>query len=221
MSRFLLALALLLAALVPSAGQAKRVALIIGMSDYQHLSSLINPVPDARAIVAELKSHGFEVSEYYNLDRADLLDALEKFKREATGAEVALVYYAGHGMEVDGKNVLAPTDMEIECQNKTALRSVAPEQLFDASSPAPQQIVLLDACRNNPFPQCPTRGASGSGFRGLSLVGEADRTLLIANATLSGNLAADGDPGAHSPFASALIRNLNEHPRLYSAICST
>jgi len=71
-------------------------------------------------------------------------------------------------------------------------------QLFDASSPAPQQIVLLDACRNNPFPQCPTRGASGSGFRGLSLVGEADRTLLIANATLSGNLAADGDPGAHS-----------------------
>jgi len=215
MSRFLLALALLLAALVPSAGQAKRVALIIGMSDYQHLSSLINPVPDAKAIAAELKSHGFEVSEYYNLDRADLLDALEKFKREATGAEVALVYYAGHGMEVDGKNVLAPTDMEIECQNKTALRSVALEQLFDASSPAPQQIVLLDACRNNPFPQCPTRGASGSGFRGLSLVGEADRTLLIANATLSGNLAADGDPGAHSPFASALIKNFNEHPRLY------
>jgi len=98
MSRFLLALALLLAALVPSAGQAKRVALIIGMSDYQHLSSLINPVPDAKAIAAELKSHGFEVSEYYNLDRADLLDALEKFKREATGAEVALVYYAGHGL---------------------------------------------------------------------------------------------------------------------------
>jgi uncharacterized caspase-like protein len=55
-------------------------------------------VPDARAIAAELKSHGFEVSEYYNLDRADLLDALEKFKREATGAEVALVYYAGHGL---------------------------------------------------------------------------------------------------------------------------
>jgi formylglycine-generating enzyme required for sulfatase activity len=106
--------------------------------------------------------------------------------------------------------------MEIECTNKTALRSVALEQLFAAASPAPQQIVLLDACRNNPFPQCPTRGAnSGSGFRGLSLVGEADRTLLIANATLSGNLAADGDPGAHSPFASALIKNFNEHPNLY------
>jgi formylglycine-generating enzyme required for sulfatase activity len=216
MSRILLALTLLLAAVLPAAAQSKRVALIIGMSEYQHLSSLINPVPDAKAIAAELKAHGFEVSEYYNLDRADLLDALEKFKREATGAEVALVYYAGHGMEVEGRNVLAPTDMEIECANKTALRSVALEQLFAAASPAPQQIVLLDACRNNPFPQCPTRGAnSGSGFRGLSLVGEADRTLLIANATLSGNLAADGDPGAHSPFASALIKNFNEHPNLY------
>jgi formylglycine-generating enzyme required for sulfatase activity len=217
MNRILVAaLSLFLVAALPSAAQAKRVALIIGMSDYQHLSSLINPVPDAKAIAASLKEHGFEVSEYYNLDRADLLDALEKFKRESTGAEVALVYYAGHGMEVDGKNVLAPTDMEVECENKTALRSVALEQLFDASSPAPQQIVLLDACRNNPFPQCPTRGAnSGSGFRGLSLVGDADRTLLIANATLSGNLAADGEPGAHSPFASALIKNFNEHPRLY------
>jgi formylglycine-generating enzyme required for sulfatase activity len=216
MSRILLALTLLLAAVLPAAAQSKRVALIIGMSEYQHLSSLINPVPDAKAIAAELKAHGFEVAEYYNLDRADLLDALEKFKREATGAEVALVYYAGHGMEVEGRNVLAPTDMEIECANKTALRSVALEQLFAAASPAPQQIVLLDACRNNPFPQCPTRGAnSGSGFRGLSLVGEADRTLLIANATLSGNLAADGDPGAHSPFASALIKNFNEHPNLY------
>ena len=166
MSRFLLALALLLAALVPSAGQAKRVALIIGMSDYQHLSSLINPVPDARAIAAELKSHGFEVSEYYNLDRADLLDALEKFKREATGAEAALVYYAGHGMEVDGKHVLAPTDMEIECQNKTALRSVALEQLFDASSPAPQQIVLLDACRTIRFPNVRRAARQARDFAG-------------------------------------------------------
>lgn len=111
-------LLLLVAAASTSVAQAKRVALVIGMSDYQHLSSLINSVPDAKAIAAELKSHGFEVSEYYNLDRADLLDALEKFKREAAGAEVALVYYAGHGMEVDGKNVLAPTDMESSARTR-------------------------------------------------------------------------------------------------------
>lgn len=216
MHRIVLALALLLAASAPSAAQGKRVALVIGMGAYQHLSSLNNPVPDAKAIAAALKEHGFDVSEHYNLDRADLLDVLEAFKREATNAEVVLIYYAGHGMEVEGKNVLAPTDMEIECENKTARRSVELEQLFAAAGNAPQQIVLLDACRNNPFPQCPSRGVnSGSGFRGLSLVGEPDRTLLIANATLSGSLAADGDPGAHSPFATALIKNFNEHPRLY------
>jgi caspase domain-containing protein len=91
MFRFFLFALLLLTAALPAAPQAKRAALVIGMSDYQHLSSLINPVPDAKAITAELKSHGFEVSEYYNLDRADLPDAREKFKREAAGAEVALV----------------------------------------------------------------------------------------------------------------------------------
>jgi formylglycine-generating enzyme required for sulfatase activity len=210
------ALVLLLSAWAPVAAEGKRVALVVGMSAYQHLSSLPNPVPDAKAIAAELKSHGFEVSEYYNLDRADLLDALEKFERDATGAEVALVYYAGHGMEVQGKNLLAPTDMEVECENKSALRSVDLQQLFKAAGPAPQQIVLLDACRNDPFPQCPARGTGqGSGFRGLSLLGEADRTVLIANATGSGKLAADGDPGAHSPFATALLKNFSENPRLY------
>jgi len=167
MVRIIALAALLYASLcVPLAAEGKRVALIIGMSDYQHLSSLANPVPDAKAIAATLKDHGFEVSEHYNLDRADLLDALESFEHEAQGAEVALVYYAGHGMEVDGKNVVAPTDMEIDCKDKKSLRSVELDKLFAAASLAPQQIVLLDACRNNPFPQCPTRGAGeGSGFR--------------------------------------------------------
>ena len=105
----------------PLAAEGKRVALIIGNSDYKNLSSLGNPVADAKAIAAALKQHGFEVSENYNLDRADLLDALESFQREAQGAEVALVYYAGHGMEVDGKNVVAPTDMEIDCKDKKSL----------------------------------------------------------------------------------------------------
>jgi formylglycine-generating enzyme required for sulfatase activity len=210
------ALALVVAATLPAAANEKRVALIVGIGDYQHLSSLDNPVPDAKAVAATLKAHGFDVSEHYNLTRADLLDALERFKREAEGAEVALVYYAGHGMEVDGKNVVAPTDMEIECANKTTIRSVALEQLFAAAGPAPQQIVLLDACRNNPFPQCPTRGAnSGGGFRGFSRLSDEDRSLLIANATLSGQLAADGEVGDHSPFAKSLLKNFDAHPRLF------
>jgi len=210
------ALAVFFLASSPVEAGDKRVALIIGMGEYQHLSSLTNPVPDAKAIAASLRAHGFEVSEHYNLTRADLLDVLEAFKRQAEGAAVALVYYAGHGMEVEGKNVLAPVDMEIECENKTALRSVELDQLFAAASAAPQQIVLLDACRNNPFPQCPSRGTNaGSGFRGFSRLTEEDRSLLIANATLSGQLAADGDAGDHSPFAKSLLKNFDEHPRLF------
>ena len=100
--------------------------------------------------------------------------------------------------------------MEIDCKDKKSLRSVELDKLFAAASPAPQQIVLLDACRNNPFPQCPTRGAGeGSGFRGFSRLTEDDRSLLIANATLSGKLAADGDAGGHSPFATSLLKNFN------------
>jgi formylglycine-generating enzyme required for sulfatase activity len=211
------ALLLVLSAAAPAtAAEGKRVAFVVGIGAYQHLSSLENPVPDAKAVAAELRDHGFEVSEHYNPTRADLLDALEEFKRQAEGAEVALIYYAGHGMEVEGKNVVAPIDMEIECANKTTLRSVELDQLFAAAGAVPQQIVLLDACRNNPFPQCPTRGVnSGSGFRGFSRLTEEDRSLLIANATLSGQLAADGDSGSHSPFAKSLLKNLEEHPHLY------
>jgi formylglycine-generating enzyme required for sulfatase activity len=211
---FAATLLILASSLAPAAAAEKRVALVLGIGEYQHLSTLDNPVRDAKAIAASLKAHGFAVSDYYNLDRADLLDALETFKLEAAEAEVALIYYAGHGMEVGRKNIIAPTDMEIECGNKTTLRAVELDQLFDAASEAPAQIVLLDACRNDPFPQCPTRGSdTGGGFRGLSRVTEEDRSLLIANATLSGKLAADGESGQHSPFAKALLANFQQYPR--------
>ena len=130
------ALLLIFSASSPALADTKRVALILGIGEYQHLSSLTNPVRDAKAIATELRDHGFEVSEHYNLDRAELLDELETFKRQAQDAEVALVYYAGHGMEIDGKNVVAPTDMEIECANKSTLRSVELDALFAAAIPA-------------------------------------------------------------------------------------
>ena len=129
---------------------------------------------------------------------------------------MALAYYAGHGMELAGKNVIAPTDMEIDCATKTTRRCGRGRQLFDALGEAPQQIVLLDACRNNPFPQCPKRAAtSGSGFRGFSRITAADNSLLIANATLSGQLAADGPAGDHSPFAKALLASFEANPKMF------
>jgi formylglycine-generating enzyme required for sulfatase activity len=201
---------------VAAPAEARRVALVIGNSDYQTLSKLGNPTPDAKAVAALLKKHGFEVYEYYDLPRADLLDALEEFKSAADDATVALAYYAGHGMEVGGKNVIAPTDMEIDCEDQEAKRSVEADKLFEALGDAPQQIVLLDACRNNPFPQCPKRSAtSGNGFRGFSRITAPDRSLLIANATLEGALAADGPPGNHSPFAAALLARFEASPNMF------
>ena len=151
----------------PAAADGKRVALILGNGEYQHLSSLTNPVRTPKRSPPSCGDHGFEVSEHYNSHRADLLDALETFKRQAQDAEVALVYYAGHGMEIDGKNVVAPTDMQIECANKTTLRSVE----LDACSPPPVPRRSRSCCStpaDNPFPQCPTRGGGAVGFRGFS-----------------------------------------------------
>jgi formylglycine-generating enzyme required for sulfatase activity len=211
------ALVLVAAFLMAAApAEARRVALVLGNSDYQTLSKLENPVTDAKAIAAELKSHGFDVFEHYDLARADLLDALEQFQSAADQSTVALVYYAGHGMEIGGKNVIAPTDIEVSCEPKEARRAVELDKLFSALGRASQQVVLLDACRNDPFPQCPTRSArSGSGFRGISVVSEEDRSLLIATSTLSGQLAADGAAGAHSPFAAALLARFKASPRSY------
>lgn len=212
----LLLLIVAVVAWTPSAFAAKRVALVIGISDYQSLAKLNNPVPDAKAIAASLKSHGFEVTEYYDLPRAELLDALEEFTSVTDEASVALVYYAGHGLEMAGKNVLAPKDMEIDCEKKTPKRALDLDQLFSAVAGAPQQIVLLDACRNDPFPQCPKRSiGGGSGFRGFTRVGAEDRSLLIANSTLGGQLAADGSPGEHSPFAKALLTRFSTDASSY------
>lgn len=208
-------LAALLLASAAGAAEARRVALVIGNGAYQSLSTLANPTKDAVAIAGALRANGFDVSEYSDLSRADFLDALESFQQKAKGAELALVFYAGHGMEIAGKDILAPVDMEIACDPKEARRAVGLDRLFEAASGASNQVVLLDSCRNDPFPSCPTRSArQGSGFRGLSRV-NADGTMLIANATLSGDLAADGNPGEHSPFAKALLNRFVSSPSTY------
>jgi hypothetical protein len=189
-----------------SANADRRVALVIGIGAYQNLSTLGNPVNDAKAVAGSLRGRGFEVHEHYDLVRGDLLNALEDFQAAASNAEVALVYYAGHGMELAGDNVLAPVDTEVTCEPRQARRTIKIGELFEALGQAKNQVVLLDACRNDPFPQCASRGTpSGNGFRGLQRVSASDTSLIIANATLSGQLAADGDPGAHSPFATALL----------------
>ena len=188
-----------------------RVALVIGNGAYQNLSTLTNPVSDAKAVAESLRARGFQVFEHYDIARGDLLNALEDFQRAADTATVAIVYYAGHGMELAGKNVLAPIDTEVTCEPQVARRTVLVDDFFQSLGRAKNQVVLLDACRNDPFPQCAKRGAaSGGGFRGLQRVADdADTSLIIANSTRSGDLAADGDAGGHSPFATALLSRIS------------
>jgi hypothetical protein len=208
--RALLRLAAIVGAIAASvsteAHADKRVAMVVGIGAYKNLSALANPVGDAQAVAAALRSHGYQVFEHYDLGRGDFLNALEDFERTADDADLAIVYYAGHGMQIAGENVLAPIDTEVSCEPRQARRTVEVGDLFQALGRARNQVVLLDACRDDPFPQCASRGArSGGGFRGLQRIVEADTSLIIANATLSGQLAADGDAGRHSPFAEALL----------------
>jgi hypothetical protein len=201
-----------IAALMAAARAEKRAALVIGISAYEQMTPLNNPTPDAKAVAMLLAAHGFAVTAKYDVSYVDFMDALSDFAVSASGADVAIIYYAGHGLEVSGKNILAARDMPDVCASRSVKRAVPLGRLFDAVAGARGRVVLLDACRNDPFPQCKARGtAQAAGFRGLARAG--DTGLLIVNATLSGQSADDGAPGRHSPFARALLARLAEQPR--------
>ena len=148
---------------------------------------------------------------------ADLLDALEDFKKAADESTVALAYYAGHGMEIGGKNVIAPTDMEIDCDDQEARRAVEADKLFEALGGAPQQIVLLDACRNNPFPQCPKRSATLRQRLPRLQPRDARPSSRCSSPTPPSPASSPptAPPAAHSPFASALLARFEANPKMF------
>ena len=200
----------------------KRVALVVGNDGYRSLSPLHNPALDARTLATILDANGFVVIKCdgqrpgcFDLTREGLLDALDKLRERADGAELALVFYSGHGMETkaDG-NVLAPVDMEVvDCATRALRRSVPLESVFKAMAGARQKIVVLDACRNDPFAQCPkSRGFAPVSFGTLAV--PAESFMLVAS-TKPGDVADDGFEGAHSPFARALVYWLEKAPEVH------
>jgi uncharacterized caspase-like protein len=200
----------------------RRVALVIGNQAYQSLSTLANPRLDAGKLAELLAANGFDVMSCdgqrpgcFDLKRADLQDALETFRDKASGAELALVFYAGHGMEGSNGNVLAPIDMEvIDCTKRALRRGVPLAELWQTVAGARKKIVILDACRNDPFARCPpTRGMEPVSFAPLSAP-EAESFLLVLS-TKPGQTAKDGPPGAHSPYARALLAWLEKEPAVY------
>ena len=198
----------------------RRVALVIGNTTYENLSSLRNPDGDARRMAALLDGNGFEVMRCdgdepgcFDLTRSDMLDALDDFEEMARGASVALVFYAGHGMQTADGNVIAPTDIDISCGDWRARREVLLDDVLEAMAGAEEKIVILDACRNDPFraQQCLDRGARPLSFGSIAVPDSASRFLLMTS-TQNGQFAQDGEAGGHSPFAEALFHWMERQP---------
>ncbi|QIG52367.1 caspase [Nordella sp. HKS 07] len=189
---------------------AKRLALVIGNSSYTHVPALANPKNDAADMAAKLKDMGFEVVSGIDLDLVALRDLTRKFIKTLSGAEVALFYYAGHGLQVNGENYIVPVDAQMESYEDLEFEAVSMGIVLTAMERNTNvNLVFLDACRDNPLANNLARSMgtrSGSIGRGLARLGSSVGSL-IAFATQPGNVALDGT-GRNSPFTKALLRHL-------------
>jgi uncharacterized caspase-like protein len=187
-----------------------RVALVIGNSSYQYAPSLPNPANDAEAIALLLKGAGFDkVETHENLGVGDMRRVVRNFSDRTRDADIALIYYAGHGMEVGGANYLVPIDAALRRDIDVEDETVSLERLLQVMEPAKRRrLIILDAFRDNPFVKTMARTmASRAIRRGLARVEPATSNTLIAFAAKAGMTAADGER-THSPFTSALLKYL-------------
>lgn len=205
MMRFWLVTLTALFLLAPSVAEARKVALIIGNGDYANTSRLVNPGNDIKIIAASAKSAGFDdVTIAADLAVNDFQKAMRDFRAKADGAEVAMVYYAGHGIEAQGKNWLIPTDAQLKSDLDLPYEAINLDRLMESVSGAQIRMVVLDSCRNNPFGRS-WRSGTRAVVNGLAGV-EADDVLVIF-AAAPGQTAADGTSG-NSPFATSLAKRL-------------
>src|ERR1700688_3990579 len=212
--RFLIA-AMSVATLLLSANAAladKRVAFVVGNSAYKNVAPLPNPAVDARSMAKLLRNVGFDVVEGVNLTRDKMTERLLEFGKKAEGADVALFFYAGHGIAINGTNYLLPVDADIKSEMDVKLGSAIniDVTLDQTMSDAKVKLVLLDACRDNPFAARlrslkTTRSVNVQ--TGLAEMKSGEGTL-IAFATGPGQTALDGQEGTHSPFTRALLANI-------------
>jgi len=205
--RFLFAIFI---ALLASAGvaHATRIALVIGNSSYEAVPPLPNPVRDADAIAESLKRLGFEVSVGRDTRKATLEGLLADFSEKAAQAEMAVVFYAGHGIEVGGENYLIPVDAKLKSDTRIKFEAVSLSDILSAIEGGNGiKLVLLDACRNNPF-IASMEGRTRSIGRGLAKVEAADG-IYISYSAAAGTTASDGE-GNHSPYTEALLSTIEE-----------
>jgi len=188
----------------------KRVALIIGNSAYQNVPPLANPVNDGTVMSATFKAAGFDVVDYrHDLTARDTRRALREFADSARDADIAVVYYAGHGIEVEGANYLIPVDARLERDTDVYDETLSLDRILVAIEPARKlRLVILDACRDNPFSKSMQRTVAARGIgRGLAKVEPNSPNTLIAYSAKAGSTAQDGD-GKNSPFTVALSHHI-------------
>jgi uncharacterized caspase-like protein len=190
----------------------KRVALVLGNSNYQNVAPLANPVNDSARIAATLKDAGFDVVDSRrDLPAAETRRALRDFADRARDADIAVVYYAGHGIEVDGGNYLIPVDARLERDTDIYDEGLSLDRILIAIEPAKKlRLVILDACRDNPFARTMKRTVASRAIgQGLAKVEPTSPNVLIAYSAKAGSTAADGD-GKNSPFTTALSHHLTK-----------
>ena len=206
----LMAAGLSLLALAAQVQANQRVALVIGNAKYAHAPALANPLNDAGDIGAALDRLGFKVTKLDNVDHFGMIRGLKAFTRAASAAEVALVFYAGHGIEVDKRNFLIPVDARLQSDREVEFETVSLDLVSRAVEGASGLgLVILDACRDNPFAAAMKRsGAKRSIGRGLARVEPSGETL-VAYAAKGGSVAADGR-GRNSPYTTVLLAHVEE-----------
>lgn len=210
-----------------TAAEARRVALVIGQNAYPDggptvgLPPLANPALDATRMAELLGSHGFEVISCdgkrpgcFDLNREALFAALARLETEANGSDLALVFFAGHGVATQEGNILAPTDARVNCETGAVTDGVPVEKMMQATNRARHKFLILDACHDNPIGTvCPNLNGKNLSFTRIEA--GAMQGLLLVTSTQFGQQALDGLPGSHSPFATALLTALEANPVIY------
>jgi tetratricopeptide (TPR) repeat protein len=214
--------------LLAAPAEARRVALIIGQDAYPGgasatigFSPLHNGRNDAHRIAGLLGQHGFEIiscdgkkAGCFDLDAKSMMNALDRLESMASGADLALVFFAGHGLASDEGNILAPINAKVNCSTGSIVNGIPVEFLLKATQSARHKLLIIDACRDNPIDiVCPALSGKKLSFARIE-TGSA-RGLLLVSSTQFGQQALDGLAGQQSPFAKALVSALEANPNVY------
>jgi uncharacterized caspase-like protein/tetratricopeptide (TPR) repeat protein len=211
MGRWYIARYALIAAMICMTGPVMagtRLALVIGNGRYANVPALENPANDAADFARALRSVGFDVIEQNDASRETMTKALGDFSARLHGADVALFFYAGHGMQMNGENYLLPVDANIQTAADLRFKTIVLADIQqEMESSGRVNIIILDACRNNPFADRLAQSGRGVAGRGLGRIDATGEGSLIVYSTQPNNVALDG-AGRNSPFTTALIRHV-------------